>query len=167
MADNDNDKGTTTPQPATMSYADVTAALAELRSKYSQLEQANADHARDAADSRQRLEQFRAEIRQREVAQRVDSAVSAGQLPPVCREAAQAILLSDASVKFSDADTPVAELFVRILEALPRQFKRPLAGAGTANAADNMTQAEKAFYSRHFPDLTLDQVAEFGLKAEV
>jgi len=164
----DNDNGTiSVPAPATMSHADVTAALAELRAKYAQLEQANADHARDAAESRHRLEQFRAEIRQREVEQRVDGAISAGQLPPVCKDAATAILHSDASVKFSDADTPVADLFADILAKLPRRFRRPLAGAGMTNAAENMTQAEKAFFAKHFPDLTLDQVAEFGLKVEV
>lgn len=153
--------------PAQMSPVEVSAAVAEMQARYSQLEQSNAKLANDAATSRAQLEQFRAELRARDITQTVDNAIMAGQLPPVAREFATAILQSDGVVRFNDADTPVAELFKGLMATLPRRFGKPLAGAGTSDPAANMTEAERAFFARHFPDLALENVAEFGLKAEV
>lgn len=154
------------PAPvASMTHSDVTAALADLQARYAQLEAANATHARESAESRARLEQFRAEIRARDIETKVDTAIGAGKLPPVAREFAVAIMQSDGVVRFNDADTPVSELFASMLEVLPRLIKRPLAGAGTGDPVANMTESEKAFYAKHFPGLALEDIAKFGPSA--
>lgn len=167
MADDTNQAAAlAAPAPvASMTHSDVTAALADLQARYAQLEAANATHARESAESRARLEQFRAEIRARDIETKVDTAIGAGKLPPVAREFAVAIMQSDGVVRFNDADTPVSELFASMLEVLPRLIKRPLAGAGTGDPVANMTESEKAFYAKHFPGLALEDIAKFGPSA--
>lgn len=168
MADDTNQAAAlAAPAAAAMSPSDVTAALAELQARYSQLERANTDHARQAAESRAQLEQFRAEIRAREIEARVDEAITGGKLPPAARGFALAIMKSDGSVRFNDVETPVAELFTQLLQLLPRTIKRPLNGAGTSDPVANMTEAEKAFFAKHFGDLSLEEVAKYGQKVEV
>jgi len=161
-----------TPPPATpptppriASEADLQRVYLEMEAKFADQDRRQRERETALAAATQELERVRFSIRLKEIEGRVDGAIAAGQLPPIARAEALAILASDNTVRFNEQDKPVAELFAAILDKLPRQFRRPLQGAATADPAAHMTESEKEFFAKHFGDLKLEDIAKFGAPA--
>ena len=87
----------------------------------------------------------------------------ATRIPPAAREKAVALLLADGVVKFSDAETPVAELFREFISELPVYFAKPI--GGQAVAASGLTPEQEQFRAKHFPDMPAEDFVKFGLAA--
>lgn len=101
--------------------------------------------------------------------QRVDQAIEAGKLPPAVKDEAVALLLGTGTVRFADAEKPVAELFAAFLEKLPPRFGSKVSGQATTDPADGLTADQKAFFAKHFSDLKPEEIVKIGFaeKAEV
>lgn len=95
--------------------------------------------------------------------ERIDGFVREGRLAPSQADLAKAIASADAVVEFEGDAAPLRDLLLRMIERRP-----PVAlfgetaptGAGDDDAASHLLLPEEAaFYRRHFPGVSLDQIA--------
>ena len=99
----------------------------------------------------------------------VDAAIEGRKLPPAAKDAAVALMLADGTVKFGEGEAKsVPELFSAVLAALPEQFGKPLSGqAGVQGGSKpSLTAEQEAFYAKHFPGLSAEDIAKFGEMGE-
>jgi hypothetical protein len=63
-------------------------------------------------------------------------------------------------IEFDGDEMPVRQLILAMLErSVPHALFAELAPVGPAAEASNLPPEEAAFYRRHFPDLSLEEIA--------
>ncbi|MCW5941700.1 MAG: hypothetical protein KIS66_05685 [Fimbriimonadaceae bacterium] len=93
---------------------------------------------------------------------RIDGFVREGRLAPAQADLAKAIAQADAVVEFDGDSAPLRDLLLRMIERRPPVglfAETAPTGAGDEAAAHLLLPEEAAFYRRHFPGVSLDQIA--------
>lgn len=97
----------------------------------------------------------------REAAQVVQRFVKAGRLVPAQVPYAEAILANEATLEFAGDRTTLRNLLIAMIERQPPHalFTDLAPAAAEAASAHLMLPEEAAFYRRHFPEVSLDEIA--------
>jgi hypothetical protein len=100
-------------------------------------------------------------LRSAQVDQEVANFTRAGKLCPAQTEFARALLLSEDTIEFGGRGTPVRQLVLSLIDTQPsRNFFSELAPSPRADHSRHLMLPEEAeFYRRHFPDVSLDEIA--------
>jgi hypothetical protein len=110
---------------------------------------------------RRRYEHLQTELRREEAERRVEGFVREGRLVPAQASIAMALLQAEDTIEFDGESRPVRQLLIAMIE---RQAPHGLFGAAApeigaqANAALLLPE-EAEFYRRHFPDVSLEEIA--------
>jgi len=107
---------------------------------------------------RQRAEAAEFALRERQVEETLQRWLRQGKLTPAVREMAKTLMVQSTQVvQFAGSSCSVAEVFARLVEALPEAVsfgeRAPAADAEQALSAD-----EEEFLRRHWGDVPLEQI---------
>jgi len=85
-----------------------------------------------------------------------------GRLCPAQVSFAKALLLTETPIEFDGASQPIRQLALGLIQCTPKtSFFAELAPAPTEDHSRHlMLPEEAAFYRRHFPDVSLDEIAK-------
>lgn len=113
----------------------------------------------DAAYWRERFEALERNTRESGAEQIVQGFLRQGKLVPAQVPFARAILASDDTLEFDGSRQPLRQLLIAILERQPphRLFDPPTPSPESEAAL--LLPEEASFYRRHFPDLSLKDIA--------
>lgn len=110
---------------------------------------------------RTRYERLESEVREREARAAVERFVRQGRLTPAQAPAALSLFLTSTSVTFDGRSVPVAEVLRDLLDKQPvSPLFREHAPEPPSDYSQQLLLPEEAdFYRRHFPDVSLDEIA--------
>ncbi len=118
---------------------------------------------RGTSEWRERFERLREEVDAREAERRVDSFMKEGRLCPAQVPFALALLMTSDTVEFGGDRKPLRELLIAMIERQPPMALfaeiAPDPGARGDHSAQLLMPEEAEFYRRHFPDVSLDEIA--------
>jgi hypothetical protein len=131
------------PEVSAEQFTQLQAQFADLQAKLTAETEARAAAESENAKARQTARELTFAMRTKDAEATIEPFVQKGIVKPAQRDAAVALLLSDAVVTFSDADRPVAELFAGFLGQMT-----PVIGPSVrGNFTDTTTKEERiAFY---------------------
>lgn len=112
-------------------------------------------------DWQSRYEKLQDQLRQETAERDAESLLKQGRLTPAQLPFAIALLQADDTVPFGCERAPVGRLLRRLLEARPASplFGEIAPGPAQDHSATLMLPEEVDFYRRHFPDVSLEQIA--------
>jgi len=112
-------------------------------------------------DFRERYEALQRQVRLEAAERDANELVAQGRLTPAQMPFAIALLQADDTVPFGRDRAPVGKLLRRLLDARPASplFGELAPGSFQDHSATLMLPEEADFYRRHFPDVSLDQIA--------
>ena len=101
-------------------------------------------------------------LRNAQVDHEVDQLMRAGRLCPAQKQFAKALLLAEDAINFDGVAKPIRQLVLAFLERQPRlNLFAELTPAPTADHSNHLLLPEEAsFYRKHFPDVSLDEIAK-------
>ncbi|MEQ1823163.1 MAG: hypothetical protein ABL949_11680 [Fimbriimonadaceae bacterium] len=108
---------------------------------------------------REKFLELEAKNRQTEAARKVSQLVKEGRLTPAQVPFAVALMETNDQVQFDGQSLPVARLFEELLERQPKASWFGEVAPSPSRATTTFLPEEADFYQRHFPDLSLDQIA--------
>jgi len=112
---------------------------------------------------RRRYEDLREEIRREEAERQVEKFVEQGKLCPAQAPFAEALLQAADTIVFDGEKRPLRQLLIAMIERQPPMALFSELAPSCGNAGDHSAQLllpeEAEFYRRHFPDLSLDDIA--------
>jgi hypothetical protein len=120
------------------------------------------DSPRGASDWEVRFGRLQREVAEGEAERRVAAFVAAGKLTPAQAPLAKALLLSDDKVEFDGKSQPLSQLLSALIERQPSHamFGERAPAANPDYSAHLMLPEEVAFYQKHFPGVSLDEIAK-------
>lgn len=115
----------------------------------------------DASLWRSRYEQLLAQHRREHAGRQVEEFVRAGKLCPAQAPFAKALLQAEDTIEFGEDMASVRELLIAMIERQPPlQLFAALAPSAHQDANAALLLPEEAeFYRKHFPDVSLDEIA--------
>jgi hypothetical protein len=112
---------------------------------------------------RRRYEELSAGNRRSEAARTVDGFIREGRICPAQAPFAEAMLLAEDTIEFDGESKPLRQLLIAMIERQPPMAlfsaiapDSPLVSSG---AAQGLLPEEAEFYRRHFPDVSLEEIA--------
>jgi hypothetical protein len=101
-------------------------------------------------------------LREARVGQEVEDLMRAGRLCPAQASFAKALLMSDDTIEFDGESQPIRHLVAAFLERQPRLplFSERAPAPTSDHSPHLLLPEEAAFYRRHFPDISLDEIAK-------
>lgn len=114
----------------------------------------------DGPSFRHDYERLKAEHRAEDTERQVQGLVRAGKLCPAQAAEAKALLMTEDVVEFGNDRRPVRQLLLDLLSKQPPMHLFAEV-APNPHAADNLLLPEEAaFYQRHFPEVSLEEIAK-------
>ncbi|MCS6950047.1 MAG: hypothetical protein RMM06_07315 [Armatimonadota bacterium] len=110
---------------------------------------------------RQRAEAAEFALRERQVEERLQRWLQQGKLTPAVREMARTLLLQGTQVvTFAGGNASVAEIFARLVEALPPVILFGERAPVPSEAESELSAEEEAFLRKHWGDLPWERIRE-------
>lgn len=115
-----------------------------------------------APDWQRRYDQLRREQAEAEAERKVRAFLAEGKLTPAQIPFAKAILLTEERIEFDGESTPLARLAIELIERQPPHgiFGERAPAPARDHSGHLMLPEEVDFYRRHFPDVSLDEIAK-------
>jgi hypothetical protein len=115
----------------------------------------------ETIDWRAEYESLAAQQQTDALSARLDQLLKSGRLLPAQRPAAAALMQLNETVVFSGETKTPGELVIELIENGPKhELFSQTAPEGPGKPPARMNPDAAAFYSRHFPDLSLDEIAK-------
>lgn len=106
-----------------------------------------------SSDERDHLRRARVELE-------IEDLLREGRLTPAQSSFAASLLMADDTVEFDGASLPIADLVRKLIRAQPRlELFSEMARQPASSERVSMPPEEAEFYRRHFPDLSLSDIA--------
>jgi hypothetical protein len=128
---------------------------------WAELETFDRSDLSERTDWKARYNELTSKVQAEEAARRVSELVRSGRLTPAQIPFATALLQSGGTIDFAGESRPVHELLIAMLEKQPpHALFTELAPASSSSAEALFLPEEAAFYRKHFPDVSLDVIAQ-------
>jgi phage I-like protein len=112
---------------------------------------------------RLRYEALVSQRREEEADRKIDGFIREGRLTPAQAPFAKALLTAPQTVQFDGESRPIGQLFASLVERQPvsRLFHEEAPEQEVADYSQQLLLPEEAeFYRKHFPDISLDAIAQ-------